>query len=246
MLSKIETKIIRLFYVICYIILIGIGFVLFSLFFKIKIEGKENLPRKGRFILAANHQNFFDGFFLAFTITLLKPISFVVAKRAVRSRLNSFLMKLVGGIIIDNGIEEYQRALKKLNNILNHGGRVGIFPEGDVSKNATPRKFKGGVAKLSIDSQSKVVPVYIKGSYDIRFFKYWLKRHEITVKIGNPIELYNYFPVCGNNLEQTAMILRKAIIELGGNAENVENKILEKDIIKNQLPTKSLPIKEPV
>ena len=243
MLSKIETRLIRLFCAIAYFLLISIGYFIFALFFKIRLEGIENLPKKGRFILAANHQNFFDGFFLSFITGPLKVVNFVVAKRALKSKFNTMLMKAIGGILIDNGIEEYQRALKKLNNILKHGGRIGIFPEGDISKNPIPHRFKGGVAKLSIDSQSKVVPIYIKGTYNLRFLKYWLKRHEIIVKIGKPFELYSYFAICGNNLEQTAMVLREAIIELGS---SVENKIFEKAIIKNQLPTKSLPVKESV
>ena len=183
---------------------------------KIKIEGIENIPKRGRFILAANHQNFFDGFLLACAVGPARKVSFVIAKRAVKLKFYQLVLKMLGSVIIGNEPEEYQRALKKLNKILSHGGIIGIFPEGDVSRHKMPGKFKGGVAKLSLDSKTRVIPVYLSGTYGLRNIKYLLKRPEIVIKVGEPVDLYNYAKLCENNLEQIAMFLRRKIIELMG------------------------------
>lgn len=220
MLNRIEAKLIKLSQSFFYFFVTSFFFLIFLTFLKIKIEGKGNIPKKGRFILAANHQNFFDGFLVALITGPTKKISFVIAKRALRFKFFEILARLIGSVLIGGQIEDYQRALKKLNRVLSHGSPIGIFPEGDISRHVVPRRFKGGVAKLSLDSKTKVIPVYVKDTYNLRYFRYWLKRPQILLVIGEPLDLYNYAQVCGNNLDQMAMILREKIIELMGNAEN--------------------------
>lgn len=214
MLNRLEARLIKISQAFFYFVVCTFYFVMFALLLRIRIKGKENIPKKGRFIFAANHQNFFDGFLIARILGQFKKVSFVIAKRALKNKFNQILARLIGSVLIGNENEEYQRALKKLNRILTHGGAVGIFPEGNVSKGAIPGKFKGGVAKLSLDSKTKVIPVYINGSYNLRYFKYLFKRPDITIRIGKPVELYSYAKECGNNLDEMANIIREKIIEL--------------------------------
>lgn len=213
MISRIEAKLTRISQAVFFFLLWTLQFLVFSLFLKVRVDGKSNIPTRGRYILAANHQNFFDGFFLAYSTGPLKNVRFVIAKRALKLKSYRLLAILIGSVLIGNESEEYQRALKRLNRILTHGSCVGIFPEGDVSSREIPRKFKGGVAKLSLDSKTKVVPVYIHGTYNLRYLKYWLSRPKILIKIGKPVDLYNYAKD-GNNLEEMAAILREKVIDL--------------------------------
>ena len=214
MIKRFEAKLIRLSQAFFYFLTLIVHLLVYFPFLRLKLIGKENIPKKGRFILAANHNNFYDGFFLAYSVIPFKRISFLIAKRSVRSPFLQYLAWLIGSVLIGNEAEEYQKSLKKLNKILSHGGAVGIFPEGDVSNKKIPKKFKGGVAKLSLDTKTKVIPVYINGTYGLRNFKYWLERPEITLRFGKPLELYNFAAVCGNNLDLMAENLREKIIEL--------------------------------
>ena len=214
MLNRIEAKLAKISQSFFYFMTWMVHWLIFSLFVRIRVEGSENIPKKGRFILAGNHQNFFDGFLLTYTVGPFRKISFIIAKRAVRLKLMRLLARLIGSVLIGNQLEEYQRSLKRLNKILSHGGPVGIFPEGDVSKNIVPRKFKGGVAKLSLDSKTKVIPAYLSGTYNLRYFKNWLKRPEILIRIGKSIELYNYAKSHGNDLDEMASLLREKVMEL--------------------------------
>lgn len=214
MLSRVEARFVKIIHAVFYFIVWSIQFLIIYPFFCIKVLGKENIPKKGRVILAANHQNFFDGFILAYSSGPLKKISFLIAKRSLKLKFWIFLAKLIGSVVIEDELEDYQRSLKKLNRILSHGGKVGIFPEGTVSNRKIPRKFKGGVAKLSYDSKTHVVPIYLSGTFNLRHFNYWFKRAEILVKIGKPVPLYNYFGLNGNNLDKIADHLREKVIEL--------------------------------
>lgn len=216
MLSRIEAKLIRFFESIVYFFVVITHCLIFMPFIRIKVEGKENIPKKGRYILAGNHQNFFDGFLLAYIRGPFKKTCFIIAKRSLKLLFWRTLARLIGSVLLGADTEDYQRTLKKVNRVLLHGAPVGIFPEGDISNRTLPRKFKGGVAKLSLDSKSRVIPVYLSGTYNLRFFNYWLKRPEILVKIGKPIDLYNYGSTFGNNLDKMAEFLREKVIELSG------------------------------
>ena len=221
MMNRLELKLVKISQSFFYFCVWMVKFIGFSLFCNIKVEGRGYIPKKGRFILAANHQNFYDGFFTVYALGPFKKVSFVIAKRSLKARSMRLLARLIGSALLENSLEDYQRVLKKLNKVLSHGGRVGIFPEGDVSPRLIPRKFKGGVAKLSIDSRTKVVPIFLSGTYNLRHLKYFLNRPTITIKIGKPVELYNCVGENGNSLEQVAAILRDRVIELGASQETV-------------------------
>ena len=246
MINRLELKLVKISQSFFYFCVWMLQFIVLSLFCNIKLEGQRYIPKKGRFILAANHQNFYDGFFTAYVLGPFKKVSFIIAKRALKSKFTQLLAKLIGSVLLDNGVEEYQKILKTLNKVLSHGGRVGIFPEGDISERSTLRKFKGGVAKLSIDSKTKVIPIFLSGTYNLRYFKYLLSRPTITIKIGKPVELYNYASENGNNLEQVASVLREKIIELGAVQGSVDLNGLENLNSVPILNTYQSPIQEPV
>jgi len=44
--------------------------VIFKLFFKLKVEGLKNLPRKTNFIVVANHSSFLDPLLIMVTILI--------------------------------------------------------------------------------------------------------------------------------------------------------------------------------
>lgn len=241
MLNRVNLRLFKFLNAFVYFFIWLSNFLVLYTFFKVKVIGKENIPKYGRFILAGNHQNFIDGFFLCSSIGPFRRIIFVIAKRALKSVFFQLLAKLSGFVLIGNEIEEYQRAIKKLNRLLAHGEPVAIFPEGDISKNPIPKKFKGGVAKLSLDTQTKVIPIYLSGTYNLRNLSYWFKRSTITVKIGTPISLYNYADLCENSLEKIAALLREEIIALAEDGVRILHS--EKKLNNSQLPTYNTSIK---
>ncbi len=228
MMNRLELKLVKISQSFFYFCVWMLKFIVFSLFCDIKLEGERYIPKKGRFILAANHQNFYDGFFAAYALGPFKKVSFVIAKRALKARSMQLLARLIGSALLGNSVEEYQRVLKNLNKVLSHGGREGIFPEGDISPRPVPKKFKGGVAKLSIDSKTKVIPIFLSGTYNLRHLKYWLTRPKILIKIGEPIDLYNYVEQYGNNLDLIASVLRERIIDLA-NPLKIQDSLEERE-----------------
>jgi 1-acyl-sn-glycerol-3-phosphate acyltransferase len=68
-----------------------------------------------------------------------------------------------------------------------------MYPEGTRSTTGELGSFKKGAFHLAIDAKVDVVPVHIKGTFDV-----WSKNSnkitpgDITVKIGKPISSANY------------------------------------------------------
>ena len=208
------------------------------LFYKVRFEGVENLPKGGRYVIAANHQNFFDGLLPACIFGPIRKICFLVSKKSLKNKMFLLIARLMGSVIVDSDVESIQKAFEELHKTLNKNGIVVIFPEGKVSSKEVPSKFKGGVAKLSIDAQVAVVPAYLKGTYELRYFKKWFKSHEIIFKIGKPIELYKIADEYNYNLESAAEFLREQIISLSGIGNAVEIEQTERKSSRLGIPLK--------
>lgn len=203
---------------IAYILWIGLFKIVANIFFKIKFEGRENTPTNEQYIFAANHQNFSDGVLIALAKFPITTFTFIIAKRALtRLWIKSFVYS-VDSAVADEGFGSL-RALVKLKKRVGEGINAGIFPEGGISNKVIPGKFLPGVAKLSIDSKKKVVPVYINGTYDLRYLSYWFKRSELTIRFGKPIPLYEYAEEYNNNYDELASLIRDKVIELSGLSE---------------------------
>ncbi|MBR9699014.1 1-acyl-sn-glycerol-3-phosphate acyltransferase [Candidatus Woesearchaeota archaeon] len=168
-----------------------------SLYIK-KIEGIKNLP-EGPFIFAANHASYIDDFvipLLSFSYLKKKVVIFVNSLYHKYPFLRSYLLHYN---CIPLAVRKYVKDARKRKATnkkafafakkgLKEGKLIGIFPEGTRSKDGKLQKAKIGVAQLALEAGVPVVPIGIKGSFDIlppgRFFPRFKR---CTVKIGKPL-----------------------------------------------------------
>src|SRR5262249_33483297 len=95
------------------------------------INGAEHLPRRGPFIIAANHHNYLDGVVLS--VAVPAPISFLVMPRVWRATpLHPLFHRHLGSIPISLERPDVG-ALRRALEALAIGRVVGIFPEGPFS-----------------------------------------------------------------------------------------------------------------
>jgi 1-acyl-sn-glycerol-3-phosphate acyltransferase len=167
------------------------------------VEGKENLP-KGPFIFAANHASFMDDFILPYTIqkNTNKKFHIFVNSRFYKNYFFKKFLEHYECIPVDAAKDQpdekkrkqmNEEAFAKAQSYLKKGELFGIFPEGGRSDDGKLKKAKVGVAKVALESKVPIVPIGIKGSYDImpkgaRFPRF----KKADVIIGMPVDLSRY------------------------------------------------------
>ena len=194
-----------------------------SLFIK-GVDGIENLPKNSAFIIAANHQSFFDDLALPCLVVpyLDKRVHFYANRIFFK---NFFLRKFLNWsssipVAVDKKLDSKhvnENAFKKAMGFIENGGIVGIFPEGHRSEDGKLKEARTGVARLAIAAGVPVVPIGIIGSYKILPKGKMLPRlKRCRVRIGKPIYLNGYSSFDKDTLKKATKQIMENIAQLIG------------------------------
>ena len=156
-----------------------------------KVEGLENVPRQGAYLLVANHCSNLDPPMLGWAVghNTGRVIHFM-AKDEMRSWfLVGWLAKSAGAFFVRRGSGD--RAAQRLAaDVLRAGRPLAIFPEGTRSRDGQLGEGRLGAALLAMNADVPVLPVGISGTH--RIFpgrSRWPHRSPITFRIGTPFDL---------------------------------------------------------
>jgi 1-acyl-sn-glycerol-3-phosphate acyltransferase len=157
-----------------------------------KVEGLENIPKKGAFIVAANHSSYFD--FISLISVLPRRIYFLAAEKFYKSAFWHPLVAGTGQIKVDRESPDKKEVYEKVFSILKRGEVLGIFPGGTRSADGKIGKTFTGVAKFALQAHVPVVPCGIAGAYEVlpRQDKHPKLKKIIKIKIGKPIDFEEY------------------------------------------------------
>ena len=138
----------------------------FKFFWIKKISGLENIPKKGTYIFALNHQSFFD--FLLFTAISPRNVHFLAAEKFYKHKLWKPLMILTGQIKVDREVKDKSEVHEHVKIHLERGRLLGIFPEGTRSpyEDEMLPAFSG-VARYALKHKVHVIPVGLRGMHNI-------------------------------------------------------------------------------
>jgi 1-acyl-sn-glycerol-3-phosphate acyltransferase len=158
-----------------------------------KVEGIENIPKTGAVIVAFNHQSYFD--FLCFVSVSPRKIHFLSAEKFFSHPLWGPLVRLTGQIKVERESHDKGNLDEIILKHLEHGKMVGIFPEGTRSPHEKEMlQAFSGVAKYALRGSVPVLPVGIKGTYEV------MAKHDkkpkfkkiVTIHIGTPMHFTEY------------------------------------------------------
>jgi long-chain acyl-CoA synthetase len=168
--------------------------VLFRIFLRIRGEGLENLP-ESPCIIAPNHQSMLDGFLVVsfFKRKFVKETYVYAKEQHFRNPLLKFLAQRNNIILVDIN-KDLKLSIQKLAEVLKKGKNLLIFPEGTRTMTGKIGDFKQTFAILSQELNIPIVPVAIRGSYNImpsgskfpRLFK------KVTVSFLSPVYPENH------------------------------------------------------
>lgn len=153
--------------------------ILFKFFYQPTYLGLENIPKEGSVVLAGNHTNNFDCLLL---ISSTKRTIHFLAKDELLKGPKKVIFKNMGIIPVNRRIHD-KEALIKAKKVLSQNQVIGIFPEGTFSKvKGQLLPFKIGAVKMAHDTNTKLVPFMITGTYK-------LLRKNITITFYPPYDV---------------------------------------------------------
>lgn len=187
-LEKIDLKPGFLDWLGCFLFLLPY-FLIFKIFYNLRVEGRDNLPKSGPFILYANHTSYLDGFLAAVSLPNFPDtdLFFVGFRPYLNVPVIRNLIK-IGRVIPLDFSSHLLEALRSAYYVLKNGKSLCLFPEGIRSLDGNVREFKRGFGILVKESGAKLVPVAISGAYEAwpRTAKF-PKPHPIKVKFGHAL-----------------------------------------------------------
>jgi 1-acyl-sn-glycerol-3-phosphate acyltransferase len=193
--------------------------------FRPVIEGRENVPRTGPVILAANHLSVMDSF--AIPLLAPRPVAFLAKAEYFEGLgLSGYLMQKVmtatDALPVPRGQHRAaQAALDTALEVLRQGRAFGIHPEGSRSRDGRLYRGRTGVAWLALASGAPVVPVGLIGTDRMQPVGARLPRPaKVTVRFGEPLrfDADETTPAARQRREITDTIMA-AIRELSGQQE---------------------------
>jgi Long-chain acyl-CoA synthetases (AMP-forming) len=138
----------------------------FSVYFRLRNSGQENVP-EGPCIIAPNHQSYFDGIFVAAFLKhrQIRKTFFYAKAKHVNNRFLKFLANKNNIIVVDID-QDLKESIQKMGEALKTNNNIMIFPEGTRTRNGELGDFKKTFAILSCELNIPIVPVSIKGAFE--------------------------------------------------------------------------------
>jgi len=192
-------------------------FLLFKIFFRLRIVGRENFSKTGPVIVAPNHISFLDPMIVG--VGAPRKLNYLARNTLFRFRPFAKILYWihVSPIKREAGdINAFKLALSKLS----QGEPVLIFPEGTRSRDGNLQEPKSGIGFLQKASRATILPCYVKGAMEAwpRHSRFPRPRR-ISVYFGKPLSLDKEFP--SNKKERyryVASEVMRSISELKKNA----------------------------
>ncbi len=156
--------------------------------YRVRVEGREHVPRTGPVILASNHQSFIDSIFLPLCVR--RRVTFVAKAEYFESWKTAWFFRAVGMIPLKReGGSASERALAAACEVLMSGGVLGIYPEGTRSPDGRLYRGHTGVARLAVQCGAPVIPVAQFGTADVQPIGAMMPKlfKPVRLKMGAPL-----------------------------------------------------------
>jgi 1-acyl-sn-glycerol-3-phosphate acyltransferase len=152
--------------------------------YRLEVEGLENIPASGGFVLSANHSSSFDPWPLGIPIGSKHYLRHM-AKSELYWRPMKWVVDAGGGFPVRRGERDTQ-AIETAIQLARQGDAVVMFPEGTRRKKGLRKKFEArahsGAARIALEAGVPLVPAAISGTDRLA------RLAKLRVRYGPPIE----------------------------------------------------------
>jgi 1-acyl-sn-glycerol-3-phosphate acyltransferase len=160
---------------------------LLRFFTRVQIEGQENFPTSGPFLLAINHIYFWLDAPLFFSFVPRRTVFFAADRLQRVPFISWFLTQAGNAIYVARGKGDL-RAIDQALTVLRAGGVLGIAPEGTRSHSGELLRGYTGIAYLAAQAPAPILPAVAYGQEQAEAHWRRLRRVPVHVRVGSLIE----------------------------------------------------------
>jgi 1-acyl-sn-glycerol-3-phosphate acyltransferase len=156
---------------------------------RIAILHPERMRPDGLYVIASNHESFFD--IPVLFAALPMPVRFLAKRNLFRLPFLGWSMAAAGFVPVDradhsHGKEMLDTALARLKDERS----LVVFPEQTRTKTGELSPFKSGAAVFAIKSGMPLLPVGLAGTFGVlRRDSFWITPGRVTMAVGEPLAI---------------------------------------------------------
>lgn len=153
----------------------------YRIVYNLKIEGRENVPKKGFFIVASNHVSAIDPFLVIDAIQ--RHVAYMAKVELFKNPFARFFLNILGAFAVDRAKLSVS-TIKTVISLKQTDWCLGIFPQGTRETDGNMDNVNRGFASFAKTLKCNILPVSITGvTKDQRK----VFRGKMKIKIGKPI-----------------------------------------------------------
>ena len=187
----------------------------------IHVHGRENIQKGQSYVVAANHQSYWDAFLMYGFLGI--KFKWVMKKELGKIPFVGWACYMAGHIFIERSSRvKSMESIRKAESKLKDGMSVVIFPEGTRSHDGKMARFKRGAFMISQELKLPILPVTIDGNYDV------MSRHAKSVT-WHPVHMTIHKPIMPNqNVGTTETEQTQAMNETAQQVSGIIQETLDK------------------
>ncbi len=156
---------------------------------KIKVVGTNNIKKDEHYVFVVNHSSYTD--IPICLVAIAKDIRLILRHTLTQIPIWGWALYLSPMIIINrSSASKSKKTLDNAIKTIKNGASILLFPEGTRTKDGTLQSFKRGAFHLAYAGGASVVPIAIKGTFELmsRNDKLPKTNHTVVVTIGSPLK----------------------------------------------------------
>ncbi len=192
------------------------------IYHRMRIEGREQLPDTGSYILVCNHTSHLDTLCLLCSVPLRK-IHRTFPAAAADYFFSSLPRSAVSAILINalpfdrkvNGAESLTVCSELLKN---DGNVLVIFPEGTRTTTGRMGRFRSGIGRLVVGTDLPVIPCHLSGGVEA-----WPKGtlfprpRRLRLRLGEP-QSFDHLDKSSKSVQEICRVLEERVAALGSDS----------------------------